>query len=454
MLDTIRGADSTGIFSSSKYVEKNEIVKDTGTPFDGILDSKGGKSVFFNNNKLLIGHNRAATKGKVTPENAHPFEHDHIVGVHNGTIRKQHLFLDHTKFEVDSDNLYYNLSKEGLEETLKKTDGAYALVYYDKEQQEVNFVRNNERPLYYMYSEDGKCLFWASEPWMLEVALFKANIKHGQVMQFTALNWYRLSIPTAPQGSRFLPDGILGKFRVKPIKEYEAPPVITYPQKNKWNQHWEEYDDDDPIAKPPFKGNTRVIELVGKKFFSAQDFDGCVGKFLHFEVKSIDGDKEGNIHCETTPTNTGIKIGIPAKLFPPTKNSILWGMFDVGDKFMARVKRVTRISGGAYLLLDIRSLSESGRRQIKKEIEEGSYDPNEEDMPDPLVEVGTEKKAVTSRELRKLMQDGCVMCTGPLHPGHEDTFGWLHNGLLCLDCRVHHEGKEAEKKNYTEVLLH
>ena len=36
--------------------------------------------------RAIIGHNRSATIGNITKDNAHPFRKGDLVGVHNGTI--------------------------------------------------------------------------------------------------------------------------------------------------------------------------------------------------------------------------------------------------------------------------------------------------------------------------------------------------------------------------------
>ena len=100
-MDTLRGEDSTGVF----LVERNgnvHIAKQVG---DGaaFLRSKEwndmrGKA--FSSGWALIGHNRKATKGSITDENAHPFwVDDKIVLVHNGTVYNHKKMAD---TEVDS----------------------------------------------------------------------------------------------------------------------------------------------------------------------------------------------------------------------------------------------------------------------------------------------------------------------------------------------------------------
>jgi hypothetical protein len=156
-----------------------EVAKKKGNAWD-LFDSRDYTSVLSMVSYALIGHNRYATKGKINNINAHPFEFADVVGAHNGTIRAQYRLPDHARFEVDSENIYHSIQEEGLEETLSKLDGAYALTYWDKRSEELILLRNNERSLFYCFSENLKTVFWASEMWMLYAALGRAGIKFKQ----------------------------------------------------------------------------------------------------------------------------------------------------------------------------------------------------------------------------------------------------------------------------------
>lgn len=180
-IDTIRGPHSTGVLAVDAKGNTN-IVKKVGTPWD-LYQYKQFDEMLRASLCVLMGHNRWATTGKITARNAHPFEHDHIIGAHNGTLKAQYLLPDHNDFEVDSDNIFHSISKIGVDETIARTNGAFALTWYDAEQETMNFIRNAERPLWLAEAEDSRTVFWASESWMLEVTLNLAGIKHKDLYQ-------------------------------------------------------------------------------------------------------------------------------------------------------------------------------------------------------------------------------------------------------------------------------
>jgi glucosamine 6-phosphate synthetase-like amidotransferase/phosphosugar isomerase protein len=180
-LDTVRGPHSTGVLGVSTRGDAN-IIKKVGTPWD-LYQHKQFDEMMRGSFCVLMGHNRWATKGKINSYNAHPFEHGHIFGAHNGTLRNQSLLPDYKEFEVDSDNIFYSMSILGVDQTVNKLSGAFALTWYDAEAQMMNFIRNEERPLIMCESEDKRTVFWASERWMLEVALGLAGIKYREPFQ-------------------------------------------------------------------------------------------------------------------------------------------------------------------------------------------------------------------------------------------------------------------------------
>lgn len=183
-VDVIRGPHSTGVAAVPRHGDL-KVVKDVGVPHNVIWD-KSYREATQAPLKVLIGHNRFATVGKVCPENAHPFAFDKVVGAHNGTVEmaSRRKFHNHDKFDTDSESIFSNINEKGVKSTLdilnngeKWTRNAWALVWYDKSNDTINFCRNADRTLTYAYSEDRCTLFWASERNMLDWILARNNIK-------------------------------------------------------------------------------------------------------------------------------------------------------------------------------------------------------------------------------------------------------------------------------------
>lgn len=178
--DIHRGKHSTGVaIGSEDYIS---IYKSRGLPEE--LYSKfppfrpGGEidPYFIQDNKpkFLMGHNRHATKGGVNTANAHPFNLFPVIGCHNGTLNSGVTTGVEEGFtsETDSERLLKRISEEDtLAEALEGVTGAAALSYYDNRDNTYNLYRNSERPLYFALSKDRQKVVYASEEWMIEVAL-------------------------------------------------------------------------------------------------------------------------------------------------------------------------------------------------------------------------------------------------------------------------------------------
>ena len=187
-LDTLRGFDSTGIIS----VEEGFNVRTQHSLMAGdrFVHSKHYKR---NNVKAWakVGHNRAATKGSVKLQNAHPFTFGPITLVHNGTLTNQGESIKtyDKRLEVDSMQIALALSKAEpgeADDTLEHIDGSFALVWTDTRDKSINMTRNSDRPIHFCYNPAKEIMWFMSDGMHLKSinkSLFRRQAEGGVVYQ-------------------------------------------------------------------------------------------------------------------------------------------------------------------------------------------------------------------------------------------------------------------------------
>lgn len=177
-----RGRDSAGVIKVNNNAEQSYTwVKAVGPP-SNLFDFRKYESEIERGDAIaLIGHTRSRTVGDINIKNAHPFDYpdEGIVGVHNGTLREHYKLDGHVAGRVDSDILYGHLAKNGPDKTFNMLKGAYACVWWDGEKNTLNFIRNEERPLWFTWSKDMDLMFWASEIWMFGAVERKLDLWNG-----------------------------------------------------------------------------------------------------------------------------------------------------------------------------------------------------------------------------------------------------------------------------------
>jgi predicted glutamine amidotransferase len=219
IVDSLRGMHSTGAAGVSRYTGDVKLAKQPGGP-SNLMTSAEYKDVLMAGSKVLLGHNRYATVGGHTIENAHPFLFENVVGAHNGTLDvsdRQKLY-NYDKYGTDSEALFSHINEFGLRSAIDQiTDwsSAYALTWYDRKNATINFLRNDKRPLYYCYSDDRCTLFWASERLFIEFAAAQAKVKMS--------NEY-FQVPKDEHYYWEIPKTINDKFGA-PFKEEMKPPL-------------------------------------------------------------------------------------------------------------------------------------------------------------------------------------------------------------------------------------
>ena len=167
--DTVRGKDSTGVFSVSDsgnvYTLKDNI---PGDKFTRTKEFEDFISKSFMSSRILVGHNRSATLGNVSAKNAHPFISGDTVLVHNGTLFT-HKELANT--ETDSEAITQALEAGDYTKVLPELNGAFALIWYNAGEKKFYVTRNSERPLWIIQTKDFDLI--GSEPKLLEWILHR-----------------------------------------------------------------------------------------------------------------------------------------------------------------------------------------------------------------------------------------------------------------------------------------
>jgi hypothetical protein len=321
VLDSLRGEDSTGVATIGKFIGADvRIAKQVGDPFQ-LFDHKSYDAAFKSTSRVMIGHNRYATVGGVSRQTAHPFENDLLVGAHNGTLKNKWVLDKHQNFKVDSENLYHHISKFGLADALRIIDGAWALTWWDKEEETLNLLRNKERPLFWCVSrdakdqEDGKVFFWASEAWMLNVALNRHGINHSDIKLLQVDTHFKIPVGNG---------GTLGKPVVR-----DAPGLF---EKNRFQQNRSPVVVNNVVQLPAKKEGGDPVEagkkqdsssLPGSNSASSFDRHYLRAKNVLFELMEGHPDKDGvEFMYLFDPKRPYFEI----RLYPESMKDTIWDM--------------------------------------------------------------------------------------------------------------------------------
>lgn len=396
-LDTIRGPHSTGVCFVPSYGEPS-VIKKAGTPWE-LYQYKRWEDLIRPVNKALIGHNRWATVGAINAQNAHPFEHGHIIGAHNGTLRNQRLLLDSSDFEVDSDNLYYHISEKGLDDALMHTNGAFALSWYDKKEKSLNFIRNDERPLHYLITADGKGILWASEVFMLQQAIVHAGIKtKDTIYQFGVHMHYKIDLSGK--------DDIIsldGKLEGVAKKVY-TPPVVVYQSKGH--------------STPP-KKQGHVYQGTAKR---------VVGDII-FKTVGVGNTNVGNSYIELLGEDGKKYRAFPLKDSPQYRNLSVVGSFWSGKPGV-----FVEYGEDKYYTVVSACLRGVAKKDVPKKFGGGSTEQAfGSESPELLPVYG--KALVPLDVWKERTEAGCCWCASPAEKKHAHSYTFVDSRTYyCQDC--------------------
>lgn len=426
-LDTIRGPDSTGILGVSASTGF-EIFKKVGTPWHCFGDA-GFEKIFKYTNVLLLGHNRAATVGAVNQANAHPFDVGEVIGVHNGTLRNESRLKDNDLFSVDSETLLHNFAVNGVSETVKIVDGAFSVVFYDKRDHTIHFLRNKERPLFYTFSEDNKTLLWASEAWMLSITCARFGYKISEVHELPEMVEFSFPLPrqSSPSKVDVIPE-ITKTVLTKEVKIYEHP----------WGAYSYVNQDNEQSARGLIvvpKGTMGAKDLVN--LHKRKLMASFLGKDVNFSVSGfVEGKHQKFIRAYAELDEADV---VEIRIFMDKKNQMFGQLCEDKENFWTgHVKRVSSVNAArGYLLLDNRSIK--------------VYEPR---VPQNVINAGEKcfnlyhNKPVTAQQWLDATSCGCDNCgTIPQLREAADLNWYDDDKFFCGTCY-----KTQNVQNYLSLL--
>lgn len=146
----------------------------TTKPFEKLIAGR------FDEYAYVLGHARRATYGKneLRDHTAHPFQYGPITLTHNGHIRNYHTLPGKCDISVDSAHVASALSEtKDVKAFLETLEGAFAFVWHDARDGSLNFARNKDRPLYWVYTKDENTMFWGSELPLMYAVLERNRIE-------------------------------------------------------------------------------------------------------------------------------------------------------------------------------------------------------------------------------------------------------------------------------------
>ena len=273
-VNALRGSDSTGVVGVNKKGSSG-IIKELGSS-SSLMSSNPKWDKFqdglFQEGKIAFGHGRAATRGDVTLDNAHPFVIDngkkgkdrhYIILAHNGTLHGTQTLKNFHEFDVDSAWMAQQIFDLGPEEALSKINGAIATMWWDSKEKAFFVFRNHERPLHFIQHNGTTHI--NSEGGVLMFLKYKLGLQYEwkDLAQFTTDTLYRFDIKDP------------SKFTAKPIKKWYEP------IQSRWAGHGRKDVED---YSGNYERSRAVIPLFGPP---KDDYEKEVGQVWNDTIKQI-----------------------------------------------------------------------------------------------------------------------------------------------------------------------
>lgn len=404
IVDSLRGEHSTGVLAVYKGADEPSIAKQVGNPFELFNDKRFDKTML-RSKRVLLGHNRYATMGAVNKYNAHPFQFNHIYGAHNGTLRSWYDLEGYKDFQVDSQALFHHISLHGVESAVGSVTGAWALVWWDEKEQELNFLRNDQRTFYIAMNDLGTLLFWASEKEMLQLLLARNQVKHSEIVPLDVDQWVRFPIDKAGNIEKPIVKKVTGKKIIATTTStiWRGGNHITHINRSSIEQN--------TTTKPKNIVTTCDHRLIRDNVL------------MEIGRKQLDIRRAAYVHC-TDAENPSVKI----RLYLKPGDEFLWR-----DKFIivGRIGSFTTEEGGYYKVVHSTVRTGTPQEQITYDEIMGRYDDAE---VNPIIETFPDHKGVflTKAEWEK-KYPSCAWCSVDLVAEEKNHIS-KDGDAVCPDC--------------------
>lgn len=235
-----------------------------------------------------ICHNRAATRGEVTHTNAHPFQFDHITGVHNGTLSGYfNLTPQGVNHPVDSMHLYDALSRDGFEDLHPRINGSFNLLWHDAKDNTIHLCKNTDRPYYFAKVKGEPALLGMSEKDHLKWLMGRADLS----IEYAWSPSNNIEYIWEVEGDMVKP---ADKRKHKP---YEAPPAKPYsPPPNNYQQR---------------NGHTPAVQTKGADLTKIELIEFFVDTFTRNNIPGPQGQVTYTVQGETIDSEEVIIYMVP-----------------------------------------------------------------------------------------------------------------------------------------------
>lgn len=390
--DSVRGDHSTGIFTVDAKLDTTTIKKAVDPAV--FLDLQPVVTLLNGNNRLMMGHNRYATKGGIGDDTAHPFTHNHITLAHNGTLYGHRMLSHRADFDVDSEAICYLLSvSDDIPKALEKLDGAYALTWYNSKSNTFHIARNKERKLFIAKVNDTTCsgaYLYASEMGMLMWLASRNNIRIEQpyiVPEGTILTWTLDGKAEEPTEEKFTPKETYDY-------DYRNGRVVYY------NSSWKDESKTNISSTTPPKSNTSLAKTTP----IVKNDRGLLGKVVYATFLSW------------IPYSPGNDWGTCHGIWDDDVELVMGGV-KKGDSY--------DILGAATTKVQINGINPVGKYYCVKYYED-----------DDVLDIVMQPDEGMSNNKKKDSNESCRNCDAPLDA--TNVFLAWNNEKFCTDCKDMH----------------